>query len=479
MSNQTQLRTTNYPNPTHHQCQNAAKSRRPMSNLRLCTWILCGAEDPDVKLDVFRRKDVDNCCKCTTTWSGDHVAYRCNTCGIWPSSCMCVECFDRSQHEGHDFRMYSSASGGCCDCGDPAAWKREGFCKRHQLAAARAIDPVAVLGESKLAAETVIGTVVALLVPLWQETLQGYDSVLSRILAYTKWLHNIANVCEGLRTLVSAALLDSDFCPEMPRRRAHMQRRGVGLQPYYAKVPRGVHWQYYDGSWKAIDAMSSKVLESWLLRMNSYSAPQHAQIEVEGGCVWSGGVAWLTKPAGANDKSADLRGMQFAREGQQDQPMPVRRLGPPANRNLVEAISSEVEPRGGHPSPRPVAAKPDCRPIDRCLGALVNMPTTLVSLHSDIHLTLLLDAAFKSEFTRSFVKVYPTVAAAQLRFDPHAVSTPVSSFPDARGRTRRTAWFCGAQHSHVHVVRLGNICRGGTPRGLAELHGQNHLPTLH
>lgn len=70
--------------------------------------------------------------KCEEVWHGDHMAYRCRTCGLSDSSCMCLACFDPEDHEGHDFRVYRCSSGGCCDCGDPLAWKPEGFCKRHR-----------------------------------------------------------------------------------------------------------------------------------------------------------------------------------------------------------------------------------------------------------------------------------------------------------------------------------------------------------
>ncbi|KAG6579876.1 putative ubiquitin-protein ligase of the N-recognin family [Phytophthora cinnamomi] len=70
--------------------------------------------------------------KCEEVWHGDHMAYRCRTCGLSDSSCMCLGCFDPDEHEGHDFRVYRCSSGGCCDCGDPLAWRPEGFCKRHR-----------------------------------------------------------------------------------------------------------------------------------------------------------------------------------------------------------------------------------------------------------------------------------------------------------------------------------------------------------
>ncbi|KAG1696002.1 hypothetical protein DVH05_018988 [Phytophthora capsici] len=70
--------------------------------------------------------------KCEEVWHGDHMAYRCRTCGLSDSSCMCLACYaDPEEHEGHDYRVYRCSSGGCCDCGDPLAWNPEGFCMKH------------------------------------------------------------------------------------------------------------------------------------------------------------------------------------------------------------------------------------------------------------------------------------------------------------------------------------------------------------
>ena len=35
---------------------------------------------------------------------------RCFDCGISETSCMCVDCFDREQHKGHNYRMYQARS---------------------------------------------------------------------------------------------------------------------------------------------------------------------------------------------------------------------------------------------------------------------------------------------------------------------------------------------------------------------------------
>eukprot|EP00392_Amoebophrya_sp_AT5.2_P001052 g1054.t1 len=72
--------------------------------------------------------------RCAEVWNGHHVAYRCLTCGISPSSCICVACFNAGDHEGHDYFIYRSDYGGCCDCGDADAWDICGFCRYHRMA---------------------------------------------------------------------------------------------------------------------------------------------------------------------------------------------------------------------------------------------------------------------------------------------------------------------------------------------------------
>ena len=56
--------------------------------------------------------------RCREIWEGNHSAYRCATCGLSNASCLCIFCFDPDLHVGHDYKMYSSNAGGCCDCGE-------------------------------------------------------------------------------------------------------------------------------------------------------------------------------------------------------------------------------------------------------------------------------------------------------------------------------------------------------------------------
>ncbi|OEH78834.1 zinc finger in n-recognin protein [Cyclospora cayetanensis] len=83
--------------------------------------------------------------RCSQVWDGEHVAYRCLTCGGSQSSCICVACFQAGHHEGHSYFIYRSGCGGCCDCGDASAWSPSGFCALHSAGDSRDEDPTLVL----------------------------------------------------------------------------------------------------------------------------------------------------------------------------------------------------------------------------------------------------------------------------------------------------------------------------------------------
>ncbi|KAK4730626.1 hypothetical protein R3W88_023614 [Solanum pinnatisectum] len=68
---------------------------------------------------------------CGAIWGNNDIAYRCRTCEHDPTCAICVPCFHNGNHKDHDYSvMYTG--GGCCDCGDVTAWKREGFCSKHK-----------------------------------------------------------------------------------------------------------------------------------------------------------------------------------------------------------------------------------------------------------------------------------------------------------------------------------------------------------
>lgn len=68
---------------------------------------------------------------CHTVWGKDALAYKCRTCERDPTCAICIDCFRKGDHKGHDFAIIRTG-GGCCDCGDGQAWLPSGFCSDHQ-----------------------------------------------------------------------------------------------------------------------------------------------------------------------------------------------------------------------------------------------------------------------------------------------------------------------------------------------------------
>ncbi|XP_015582790.1 E3 ubiquitin-protein ligase PRT6 [Ricinus communis] len=68
---------------------------------------------------------------CGAVWGNNDIAYRCRTCEHDPTCAICVPCFQNGNHKDHDYSIIYTG-GGCCDCGDVTAWKREGFCSSHK-----------------------------------------------------------------------------------------------------------------------------------------------------------------------------------------------------------------------------------------------------------------------------------------------------------------------------------------------------------
>jgi E3 ubiquitin-protein ligase UBR1 len=70
---------------------------------------------------------------CGRVFKKGDVVYRCRTCGLDDTCVMCVDCFSAEAHAGHDIQFsVGTSGGGCCDCGDPEAWKRDICCPFHQ-----------------------------------------------------------------------------------------------------------------------------------------------------------------------------------------------------------------------------------------------------------------------------------------------------------------------------------------------------------
>ncbi|KAI9116015.1 hypothetical protein K1719_012945 [Acacia pycnantha] len=87
--------------------------------------------DPAAALRNLSKLSVGQRGVCGAVWGHNDIAYRCRTCEHDPTCAICVPCFENGNHEGHDYFVIYTG-GGCCDCGDVTAWKREGFCSKHK-----------------------------------------------------------------------------------------------------------------------------------------------------------------------------------------------------------------------------------------------------------------------------------------------------------------------------------------------------------
>lgn len=87
--------------------------------------------DPGVALDALAKMSVGQRGVCGAVWGNNDIAYRCRTCEHDPTCAICVPCFKNGNHKDHDYSIIYTG-GGCCDCGDVTAWKRDGFCSKHK-----------------------------------------------------------------------------------------------------------------------------------------------------------------------------------------------------------------------------------------------------------------------------------------------------------------------------------------------------------
>ncbi|KAI4462435.1 ubiquitin ligase e3 alpha-related [Holotrichia oblita] len=57
--------------------------------------------------------------------------YSCRECSTNYTCVLCVDCFKKSEHRHHKYKMRTSVGSGYCDCGDIEVWKKAPFCETH------------------------------------------------------------------------------------------------------------------------------------------------------------------------------------------------------------------------------------------------------------------------------------------------------------------------------------------------------------
>ncbi|KAL3622662.1 hypothetical protein CASFOL_033479 [Castilleja foliolosa] len=155
--------------------------------------------DPEEALENLAKLCANQQGVCGAVWGNNDIAYRCRTCEHDPTCAICVPCFENGNHMDHDYSVIYTG-GGCCDCGDITAWKREGFCSKHK--GAEQIQPL-----PKHFAEP-LGPVLDLLLNYWKEKLLSAKIVSEESSRIDGRAEELQKVAEALTSTVLDVLLD-------------------------------------------------------------------------------------------------------------------------------------------------------------------------------------------------------------------------------------------------------------------------------
>ncbi|KAK8900473.1 hypothetical protein M9Y10_002800 [Tritrichomonas musculus] len=95
-----------------------------------CEKIICGDQFNSLSefIEYHRSLSPPNCC--TRSWKALTVTAICKQCMKNKNSCICIDCYLKGNHKGHDV-TFALSDVGNCDCGDASAWAPLGFCSNH------------------------------------------------------------------------------------------------------------------------------------------------------------------------------------------------------------------------------------------------------------------------------------------------------------------------------------------------------------
>lgn len=141
--------------------------KRFRESIRWLQWLMFRGE-PSAALENLAKMSVGQRGVCASVWGHNDIAFRCRTCEHDPTCAICVPCFRNGNHQGHDYSIIYTA-GGCCDCGDETAWKREGFCSKH-----RGAEQIQPLSEN---IANYVGPVLQHLLVVWKHKLVSAEIV--------------------------------------------------------------------------------------------------------------------------------------------------------------------------------------------------------------------------------------------------------------------------------------------------------------
>ncbi|XP_075509230.1 E3 ubiquitin-protein ligase PRT6-like isoform X1 [Primulina tabacum] len=163
-------------------------------------WLMFEGE-PNVALEHLTKLSENERGVCGAVWENNDIAYRCRTCELDPTCAICVPCFENGNHKDHDYSVIYTG-GGCCDCGDVTAWKREGFCSKH-----RGSEQIQPLPENFAKS---MGPVMDLLLGYWKYKLQCGKRISEEIPRASDHAAELQKIADELTSVVVEMLLN--FC---------------------------------------------------------------------------------------------------------------------------------------------------------------------------------------------------------------------------------------------------------------------------
>uniref|UniRef100_A0A1B6DEC1 E3 ubiquitin-protein ligase n=1 Tax=Clastoptera arizonana TaxID=38151 RepID=A0A1B6DEC1_9HEMI len=90
---------------------------------------ICGGYPQTVLKELSQKDNPPSVCG--RVFKIGEPTYNCRECGMDATCVLCVDCFKKSVHRNHKYKMGTSSGGGCCDCGDMEAWKHDPYCDVH------------------------------------------------------------------------------------------------------------------------------------------------------------------------------------------------------------------------------------------------------------------------------------------------------------------------------------------------------------
>jgi hypothetical protein len=150
----------------------------------LLSYFSCSCWAVDGPLDIKRLFSLPNANKrsmCGKPVKKGDIMWLCRQCGKDPTCVQCDDCFQSSNHEGHEvyfYRSSASGGGGCCDCGDPEAWHEDGNCCNHGTdRSSKSVDPASVIPKELLVTlDAVISGIFLVLLNVITTELSGFDA---------------------------------------------------------------------------------------------------------------------------------------------------------------------------------------------------------------------------------------------------------------------------------------------------------------